>query len=281
MTAILSRITVFPIKSLPGHDVSECHVLQSGGLEWDRRYALVGPSDRILSAKTCPQLHRIAARYDLQQATVCLGTHRSPSEIREFSLLQDLNELETVLSRLVGESVRIVADPGGGFPDDLQSPGPTVISAATLDAVAVHLGLSREESHRRFRSNLVVSSVPAFWEDRLFGQPGQQCVFQTGTVIFAGTNPCQRCAVPSRSSETGEPTPGFQSRLTAFRRAQLPDWSPASRFDHYYRLATNTVVIDAGTDGIIHVGDAVTILTDRPFQQNRWRPESHTSGDTE
>src|SRR5439155_15684026 len=49
---------------------------------------------------------------------------------------------------------------------------------------------------------------------------------------FEGSNPCARCPVPPRNPRTGEIIPGFQKRLSDFRRANLPAWTPESRFDH-------------------------------------------------
>jgi MOSC domain-containing protein len=83
--------------------------------------------------------------------------------------------------------------------------------------------------------------------------------FRIGEVRFEGTNPCARCVVPSRDALTGEPIEEFQKRLTAFRRASLPEWSPASRFDHFYRFAVNTRVPGTETGKTLRTGDPVTL----------------------
>src|SRR5437667_120732 len=80
-----------------------------------------------------------------------------------------------------------------------------------------------------------------------------------GPVNFEGSNPCARCPVPPRSPSTGEIIPGFQKRFSDFRRASLPAWSPESRFDHYYLLATNTRVASTESGKILRVGDPLDI----------------------
>jgi hypothetical protein len=43
------------------------------------------------------------------------------------------------------------------------------------------------------------------------------------------------------------------------RRNSLPPSSPAARFDHYYRLATNTRVPGTEQGKLIRVGDALVL----------------------
>lgn len=263
MPAILSRITVYPIKSLPGVDVSECRVLPSGALEWDRRFALFDSDGQIFNAKRSAKLHSLRILYDLSAGVVRLRLSLSENDVAKFDLETQRDELAAAISWQLGKPLKLQADFDRGFPDDDQAPGPTVVSAATLESVAAGLGIeSREETHRRFRSNLVIDGVPAFWEDRLFGEPGHNVSFRVGDVTFAGTNPCQRCVVPARHPEAGEPIPGFQKSLSELRRSTRPDWSTASRFDHDYRLATNTVLVAASPTSAIRVGDSVDLIPD-------------------
>ena len=43
MEPYLSRITIYPIKSLDGQDVDEAVVLRTGALAHDREYCLIDP----------------------------------------------------------------------------------------------------------------------------------------------------------------------------------------------------------------------------------------------
>jgi len=112
----------------------------------------------------------------------------------------------------------------------------------------------------RFRTTLEIDDVPAFWEDQLFGEEERSAVrFRIGEVNFEGSNPCARCAVPPRNPHTGGDITGFQKRFSELRRANLPPWSPKGRFDHFYRLATNTRVAPSESGKILRVGDPVLL----------------------
>jgi len=52
---------------------------------------------------------------------------------------------------------------------------------------------------------------------------------------------------------------GFQKRFSELRRANLPAWSPKGRFDHFYRLATNTRVAPSESGKILRVGDSLLL----------------------
>jgi uncharacterized protein len=54
--------------------------------------------------------------------------------------------------------------------------------------------------------------------------------------------------------------PGFQKIFSDYRRSHIPAWCPESRFDHYYRLATNTRVASSESGKILHVGDSLALL---------------------
>jgi uncharacterized protein YcbX len=157
-----------------------------------------------------------------------------------------------------------------GFPDDGLAAGPTIVSTASLEAVCKWFpGMALDEARRRFRTTLEINaagsggaaeSLPPFWEDQLFGKTETSVVrFKIGDVAFEGSNPCARCPVPSRESRTGVTNDGFQKRFTELRRAQLPAWAPAERFDHFYRLAVNTRVPSTEQGKLLRVGDLLIL----------------------
>ena len=258
---LLSRITIFPIKSFPGVDVDACRILPSGALEWDRRLALIDAAGDFVNAKSSTQLHQFQATFDLSVPSVGLSVsgHRGS---REFHLDDDLESLGDYLSCLLNQTVRVAEDVTSGFPDDLEAGGPTIIAMATLQEIAALFGtIPLDEMRRRFRTNLEISSVPSFWEDSLYGEVDAAPVpFQIGRVTLGGVRPCRRCAVPGRNPETAEVSQAFAKVLAMFRKVKLPPGTPGSHFIDYYRLATNTVLIDAGDDSILRVGDPVRLM---------------------
>ena len=154
-------------------------------------------------------------------------------------------------------TVRYAAE---GFPDDTIRNGPMIVSTATLQTVVDWFpGLDLEEARRRFRTPLEIDGVCAFWEDRLFGVLETDAVrFTIGDVRLEGTNPCPRCAVPARDSQSGEDLIGFQKRFTDLRRAHYPSWArEPERIKHFYHLGINTRVAPTEHGKLLRVGDPI------------------------
>lgn len=252
--AFLAGITVYPLKSFDGLPVEQSAVLPAGGLQYDRQWALFDAQQNFVNGKRAPLVHRlrIAVNPAARRLEDC-GTGSS------WDLDTQRQAVEAWFSAQFNQPVQLRENGDGGFPDDTQSPGPTVVSTATLQAVAEWFGLSLEETRRRFRANLEIGGVDPFWEDRLVGPPEVEVAFRVGPLKLAGTNPCQRCVVPSRHPHTGQVRPNFARQFAQRRQATLPSWAPSARFDHFYRLAVNTRRLDAG-EATVRIGDAVELL---------------------
>lgn len=258
MNPRLARISLFPIKSLDAYEPERATITPAGPIEGDRRYAMVDGDGEYVNGKRTPNVHRLHASYD-DPDRVELSTPER--DANEFDLTTDREELAEHLSEHFGHPVELVRDETG-MPDDTEIPGPTVISTATIEEVASWFDISVESVRRRFRANLEIEGVPAFWEDRLFSDQGRVVDFSIGGVRLAGVNPCQRCVVPSRDPDTGEEFEGFRERFIEKREETLPEWTDSDRFDHRFRLMVNTRVPEDGA-GEIEVGDAVEIVGER------------------
>jgi uncharacterized protein YcbX len=253
----LARIVIFPVKSLDGVAVNEARVLPSGALEHDRQWALFDAQDKWVNGKRTPQIHRLRSVIDPTAQKIVLT---SGATTAEFGINTERAQLEQWLSDFFGLAVRVKENAAAGFPDDTAAPGPTVVSTATLAEVTGWFpGLTLPETRRRFRANLEIEDVEPFWEDRLYAEEGEAVRFQIGDVQLEGTNPCQRCVVPTRASETGERYHDFATIFERQRYEMLPYWATRSRFDHFYRLAVNTRPV-AGRTGTLRVGDEVKIV---------------------
>jgi hypothetical protein len=170
--------------------------------------------------------------------------------------------------------------PDGGFPDDRDAPGPTLVSTASLEEVARWFGFELAESRRRFRANLEIGGCDAFWEDALASPaparrppslselptnmpldpyadlpPAEPREFAIGEVRFLATNVCKRCVVPSRDSKTAAVTAHFRDAFEARRGRDLRADVDASGWNHLYRLGVNTRA--AGAGGRIALSDGV------------------------
>ncbi len=260
---VLKQIIVYPIKSLDGMVVNQSKISAGGALEFDRRWAIVDAKGKIVNAKCTAKIQQIRSQFDFvdseQRLQISLQAGNN-STINTFCLNSELGELGRWLSDFFGFTVRLIENAIVGFPDDLNAYGPTIVSTATLESICEWFPeLDLAEVRRRFRTNLEISDVPAFWEDRLFGAPEQVVYFRLGNVQFHGINPCQRCIVPTRDSLTGDISPKFQQIFNQQRQQTLPPkvtgWMGAIRFNHFYRLAVNTKIplIEAGK--LLNMGD--------------------------
>jgi uncharacterized protein YcbX len=260
----LSLIRLHPIKALDAVLVNEARIGPGGGLAFDRVWALYSADGQWVNGKHTAAVHLIRAAYtpDLSSVTLSVPGDSRKIPAKTFSFPGDTPGAAQWFSGFFEReiTVRYSAE---GFPDDAIANGPTIVSAASLREVCgLFPGMSIDEARARFRTTLEVDGVPAFWEDQLFGEKERSAVrFRIGEVDFEGSSPCARCPVPPRNPRTGEILPGFQKRFSDFRRANIPAWTPEARFDHYYRLATNTRVVPTQSGRILRVGDPVILLS--------------------
>ncbi|WP_205370983.1 MOSC domain-containing protein [Thermoleptolyngbya sp. PKUAC-SCTB121] len=264
----VSQIFIYPIKSLDGVGIQSAEVLRSGALKGDRQFALFDQAGQFVNGKRHAKIHALRAEFDLAANTVSFRNSDTASNgnisSSTFPLEPEQEDLEAWLSEYFGFPVYLRQNLEMGFPDDTQSPGPTIVSMATLEAIATWYpaltpALTVEEVRARFRTNLEIAGVPAFWEDRLFAQADQAVAFQIGSIRLLGVNPCQRCVVPTRNSKTGIADPGFQKIFVAKRQETLPAWAERSRFNHFYRLTVNTRLAEPHTGGAVFTGDLVSL----------------------
>lgn len=292
-TPRLTGIRLHPIKSLDPVSVNEARVGPGGGLALDRVWALYSVDGRWVNGKRTAAMHLIRASYapDVSSVTLSVPGDRRNVPARTFAFPDAAEDAAEWFSVYFEQQILVRYAPEG-FPDDTIANGPTIVSTASLQRVAEWFPpLDAEQVRRRFRTTLEIDanqsvpfngSLPAFWEDVLFGADERSVIrFRIGDVNFEGSNPCARCPVPSRDPETGveslvvspsvvaaqhaAPDPSgartsFQKRFSELRKAQLPPWAAAERFDHFYRLATNTRVAGTETGKVLRLGDLLAIL---------------------
>jgi uncharacterized protein YcbX len=265
----LVNIRLHPIKSLDPVYVPEAHISPSGGLTLDRAWALYSVDGKWVNGKRTPAIHLIRAVYspDLREVTLSVPGDRREIPARTFAFPSAYEDAAEWFSVFFEQQI-IVRYSENGFPDDTVASGPTIVSTASLEAVAEWFGptpqgfpgIDVDEARQRFRATLEINGVPAFWEDQLFGEDERSVVrFKIGEINFEGSNPCARCPVPPRNPQTGEILEGFQKRFTQLRESTLPPWSPRPRFDHFYRLSTNTRVAPSEQNKLLRVGDPLRL----------------------
>jgi uncharacterized protein len=257
-TAYVSGLFVYPVKSLDRLDCDRVTVLESGALEGDRTWAICDRQGKFVNGKNNSKIHGLRSEFDLAADTLTLKIQGTEQTIK-FNLIAEQAELCDWLESYFGFPVELRQNLTMGFPDDTVSPGATIVSTATLEAIASwYPELDTADIRRRFRANIELAGVPAFWEDRLF-TTSDLVKFKIGEVEFFGVNPCQRCIVVTRDPQTGAPYPKFQKIFVTQRQNTLPEEVERSRFNHYFRLAVNTRLSPTEAGKTIKVGDLVEI----------------------
>jgi uncharacterized protein len=261
-TPTVANIRLHPIKSLDPVSVREARIGPGGGLEFDRAWALYSVEGQWINGKRAPAIHFIRANFtpDLSSVTLAVPGDRRGIPTTTLAFPTDTAGAAKWFSAFFAQPV-IVRYSAEGFPDDTIANGPTIVSTASLQVICeLFPGVTIDDARRRFRTSLEIHGVPAFWEDQLFSAEERSSVrFRIGEVNFEGSNPCARCPVPPRDPQTGEIIPGFQKTLSDYRRANVPEWTPEERFDHYYRFATNTRVASTEAGKRLCVGDPLLL----------------------
>jgi len=257
----LASISIYPVKSLGPLMLQRARLLKSGALEGDRSYALFDSDDKFVNGKRNALVHRLRSTYDPFTQVLQLS-HGEGSSTVAFHVDRQRDALQTWLSEFFGKPITFKRNGDVGFPDDLDCPGPTIISTGSLNEVASWFPpLDAQQIRLRIRANLEIAGVPPFWEDRLYGPKGTLVRFRIGDCLFDGNNPCQRCAVPPRDPTTGEGYPDFTKIFIARREQTLPTWAERSRFNHFYRLSVNTIVPASEAGKVVRVGDEVEMIS--------------------
>ena len=267
----LANIRLHPIKSLDPMHVKEARIGPGGGLEFDRAWALYSADGQWLNGKRTAAIYLIRAAFapDVSSVTLSVPGDSRKTPTKTFAFPGDAAAASQWFSKFFEQPVTVRHAPEG-FPDDAIANGPTIISTASLQAVCgLFPGMTIDDARLRFRTTLEIdgdrsavasAEVPAFWEDQLFSAEERGAVrFRIGEVNFEGSNPCARCPVPPRDPHTGVIIPGFQKIFSDYRRSHVPAWCPEARFDHYYRLATNTRVASGEAGKILRVGDLLVL----------------------
>lgn len=269
--ATLSRIRVHPIKALDPEEPRTVGITEVGGLDGDRTYAIVDEEGDYVNGKRTAAVHRLRSSVDLDEGVVALdvegareaGVSGSSMAPERFDLDAEREALGEWLSEYFGLAVSVVAADGGGLTDTRifggGPPGVTVAGTATFGEVASWFpGLDVDSVRDRFRTNLEVGGVDAFWEDRLVADGPRR--FRVGDVTFETLKPVPRCVVPTRDPATGEATAGFRERFVERREETLPEAADSTVFDHANVLTVLAHPVEADRGETIGIGDEVEVV---------------------
>ncbi len=253
--ARLERLRIYPVKGLDGVDVDAAEVRTGGTLGRDREFALLDADGDPLNGKRTAAVHDLDAAFDPDSGTLTVET--DSGETARFALPGDRERASAWFSDFFGTEYTLERNDERGFVDR-PGMGPSVVSTATLEAVASWFeGVTVESVRRRLRANVEVSGVAPFWEDRFVGDDAPD--FAVGGVRFEGITPCGRCVVPSRDPDTGEALPEFRQRFVEKRRETFPEFADPGAFDHHFAVMILARIPAASDRPTLRVGESVAV----------------------
>ena len=218
----LSTLTIYPVKSLAGINVTRWPVTATG-LAYDRKWMLIDSNGDFLSQRKLPAMALINTR--LTESELILSAPRQEDLNLPLATTSDIKIACTVWEHQgFGLTVSAIADEWFSTflqqtchlvcqPDDcIRGVDPVygqindrvafsdgfpflIISENSLAALNQAMGLNLPMS--RFRPNLVISGCPPYAED---------CwrEITIGEIDFRLPKPCSRCSVPTIDQETGK-----------------------------------------------------------------------------
>ncbi|MCI4668205.1 MAG: MOSC N-terminal beta barrel domain-containing protein [Bacteroidia bacterium] len=257
--AYISKIRIYPIKSL---DPVEVENATAGirSLKNDRRFAIVDQQSRYVNGKRTGHVNQLEASYELEKGVVNLSK-RNSEVIDSFELREGNQELNKYLSDFFGLPVRLLENGQGEFMDIPGASSITIVSEASL--LSLHKAFpskSLEDLRLRFRTNIELSGLEPFEEEKLFDAPGKGVQFRLGDVRMIGISPRARCNVPPRNPLSGELEKDFVRKMMDSRDESLPADSklPLHGRNTYY-LTVNSYLPATEMDKTIRIGDKLEL----------------------
>lgn len=255
----ISKIRIYPIKSLDAIEVSEVE-MGIRSIKYDRAYAMLTEDGRYVNGKRTGKVNQLKASYNLEKGLVFLSD-RDGHNIREFELKEGNDALNEYLSDFFDMKIVLIHRNKGELLDMPNASCLTIVSEASLHAIQKDMpSLSIENIRLRFRTNIEVAGVPAFWEEQLFKAPGTGMHFKINAVDMIGVSPRARCNVPPKNPHTGEMDRSFAKKMMESRTQSLPENSFLEAYGNMYHLTVNTHLPDTEKGKKIKLKDEIEIL---------------------
>ncbi len=263
----VSRLYIYPIKSLAGIAVNSAEVTQKG-FKFDRRYMLVDEKNNFLTIREFPQLVRLQCNLLDNGISVNNLNMNCEDLIIEHDGHTSTNEKVTIWNASVDATI-VSKEVNVWFSDILKSKVKLVyMPQATMRPVDTTSGYKPEDKFVSFADaypfmimgesslddlNTRVQGKQIFGMDRFRpnivfsgGTPNQEDTFEDFSingVQFKGLENCARCTIPTVDPKTGVKDPNSEPLLSLSK----------------YRLQNRKInfgrnVVHSGI-GVVHVGD--------------------------
>ena len=261
----LSRITIYPVKSLDGLSLQKAAITEGGCLLHDREYAIFDEKGNFVNGKSNPLVHSLRSAIDFETETIAFRL-QNETKWNHFHLQKEISEIQSYLSDYFGIPVLFNKNSTGRFMDIPDISGVTILSTSSLQSVSEWFNnMNPEETRKRFRATVEIEGVPAFWEDHLFSTEGKGIEFKIGDVTMFGMSPRARCVVPTRNPETGEVIRAFPKSFAKHRAESQPSWSTLNEYGHHYFLTVNCYIPASEIGKFISTGDKIKIIGEKTF----------------
>ncbi len=258
MTPVLSKIRIYPIKSLDPVELSSVRI-GVRSLLGDRRFALLNDAGNFINGKATGKVNQLQTIFDERLSRVTFN-ERGNAEKTTFDLTEDTRQIEIFLSRFFDTNVHLLRNEEGRLMDVPVESAVTVIAFETLEKLAEALNDPIDTLRLRFRANIEVSNVPPYWEELLASDGAENGVrFRIGEVEMVGVSLRARCNVPPRNPLTGQTDKTFIRRFLASRESSVPSWSHVKKLGSLYHLTVNTFIPDSETGKEIKTGDEIEV----------------------
>lgn len=266
----LSRITVYPVKSVAGNDLAACHV-DGLGLRGDRRWAVVYPSGQVATRRELPVMAGLGAVETSDGLSLSWNGERidvpfpSGAKVKAKVFSTEIADVEDAgnfashfLSSALQVETRLVY-----FPDTAERPvsrayapdgtgtafsdGYPILLTTQASLEEVNAELGRRLEMRRFRPNLVVAGNFAPWAEDTWRR------IRIGSTVLRVVKPCERCVMTTQDPETGE---------------VADEREPLNTLRRLHRAANGKIIFGQNLiveeEGAVVLGDEVEVLETGP-----------------
>ena len=259
MTPTLSKIRIYPIKSLDPVELSSVKIGKRS-LLGDRRFAILYKDGKFVNGKATGMVNLLQTSFDETLEHVTFNI-RGSNEKMIFNLNNETEQIELFLSNYFNTKVNLIKNEDGRLLDIPDQSSVTVVAYETMLHLAETLDDSIDTLRLRFRANLEFSNVPPYWEEMMANYDSDKGVFfRIGDVKMIGISLRARCNVPPRNPFTGETDKTFIKRMIESREENVPSWSQIKKVESFYHLTVDTFIPDSETGKEIKIGDHVQLI---------------------
>ena len=254
----VSKIRIYPVKSLDAIELTETKIGVHSLLH-DRTYAMFSEDGKTINGKRTGKVNLLQTEFDLANGLIHF-TPRTTGKKETFELKEGNVALNQYLGDFLGMKLELLHNTQGSFMDVPKRGSVSIFSKASLESLRTDFSqYSMEDLRLRFRVNIELTGVDAYWEENLFHKPGTAIEFMIGEVEMLGIRPRIRCGVPPRNPWTGKRDKSFMKTMMESRAKNLPVNSTLPEFGNMYHLAVDVYIPETEVGKIIRIGDVVRI----------------------